>query len=528
MATIRMDNFQNCSDTSVTMSLFDAQAVKIHNQLEQIGVDPRVVVATSQCSSSNGDTDVLHRPWLNEIYRVPESSHNNNQASSIPSVCNPHGSNGENTFIPVIGSSATMMPASVNVNRLATHQTNLEAGTVYSLTGFEVTRCNQDYRLSDSSLLIRFTDSTTFEKITDPAVPIPLESFRFRNYSEMLRLANSNNQLPDLIGKITAVKSTITEPPLDKNRVSATIKMDNDTSVTLTLFDAQAVKIHNQLAQMAVDPRICVATSVNPRMVGGRLFFNGTAGTHIHFDVETVAGESLFSSGLLEQDTGLAPVGRLVRSFAKVETLSIAELNDFVLNASSQNIDFICTGKVTGIKLDKGWCYVSCAKCFRKLHRSVSSLTCLSCNNTDAVGILRYVLTLIKLNMYVKLDVLFDTFILRARYRVEISIADETGEGLFVAFDGVMAKLHNMRAHEAVNLLPGNDVNPEESDAPQFVLDMEGNTYTFQVKVGPYNFTANNHSFTISRILGEGDPEPQPAFVDDGAADDNGDDNNDV
>lgn len=88
------------------------------------------------------------------------------------------------------------MPASVNVNRLATHQTNLEAGTVYSLTGFEVTRCNQDYRLSDSSLLIRFTDSTTFEKITDPAVPIPLESFRFRNYSEMLRLANSNNQLP--------------------------------------------------------------------------------------------------------------------------------------------------------------------------------------------------------------------------------------------------------------------------------------------------------------------------------------------
>ena len=118
-----------------------------------------------------------------------------------------------------------------------------------------------------------------------------------------------------------------------------------------------------------------------------------------------------------------------------------------------QNIDFICTGKVTGIKLDKGWCYVSCAKCFKKLHRSVSSLTCLSCNNTDAVGILRYVLTLIKLNMYVKLDVLFDTFILRARYRVEMSIADETGEGLFGAFDGVMAKLHNMRAHEAVNLL---------------------------------------------------------------------------
>ncbi|KAL0683261.1 hypothetical protein Bca4012_050109 [Brassica carinata] len=155
-----------------------------------------------------------------------------------------------------------MMPATVNVNRLATHLTNLEEGSVYSLTGFEVTHCNQNYRLSDSSLLIRFTDSTSFKKVTEPAVPIPLESFRFRNYSEMLGLANSNNQLPDLIGEITAVKSTVTDPPQDKNRVMATM--------TMSFFDAQAVKIHNQLEQIGVDPRVVVATSVNPKIVGGK------------------------------------------------------------------------------------------------------------------------------------------------------------------------------------------------------------------------------------------------------------------
>ncbi|CAN6842248.1 unnamed protein product [Brassica oleracea] len=363
----------------------------------------------------------------------------------------------------LLDSQATMMPATVNVNRLAAHQTNLEAGSVYSLTGFEVTMCNQNYRLSDSSLLIRFSDSTTFEKITEPAVSIPLESFRFRSYSEMLGLANSNNQLPDLTGEITAVKSTVTDPPQDKNRVMTTIKMDNDTSVTMSLFDAQAAKIHNQLEQMGVDPRVFVATSVNPKIVGD-------------------AGERLFFR-LVEQDTGLPPVAPLLKSYAK-------------------DIDFICTGKVTEIKVDKGWCYVSCSKCFKKLHRSVSSLTCLFCNNTNAVGVLRY--------------------------RVEMSIADKTGEGLFVAFDGVMAKLHNMRAHEAVNLLAGDGVNPEETDTPPFVLDMEGKTYTFQVKVGPYNFTANHQSFTISRILGKGDREPQHDFVNDGGDDDNGDDNKDA
>ncbi|KAG2315064.1 hypothetical protein Bca52824_018186 [Brassica carinata] len=33
---------------------------------------------------------------------------------------------------------------------------------------------------------------------------------------------------------------------------------------------------------------------------------------------------------------------------------------------------------------------------------------------------------------------------LSARYRVEMSIADETGEALFVCFDGVMTNLHDM------------------------------------------------------------------------------------
>lgn len=63
----------------------------------------------------------------------------------------------------------------------------------------------------------------------------------------MLGLGNSNNQLPgnaslttssdngigylivfltDLIGEITALKITVTDPPQNKNRVMATIKME--------------------------------------------------------------------------------------------------------------------------------------------------------------------------------------------------------------------------------------------------------------------------------------------------------------
>ncbi|XP_013613858.1 PREDICTED: uncharacterized protein LOC106320029 [Brassica oleracea var. oleracea] len=364
----------------------------------------------------------------------------------------------------LLDSQATMMPANVSLNRLATHQPNLKAGSVYSLTNFDVTCCDRDCRLSDSSLLIRLSDSTSFNESIEPAVPIPQESFRFLNYSGMLGLADSNNQLPDLIGRLLV--SRVLLLTLLKTRI-----VSCDASVTISLFEAQAVKIHNQLKKMGGDPKVVVITSVNPRMVGGRLYLNATSGTHIYFHNETDAGEIFLNrfklymerymnvvivvSRLVAQDTGLAPVAPLLKTYAKVETLSIAELNDFVITAPSQDIDFICSGKVTGIKMDNGWCYVSCSKCCRKLQRSVSSFTCVPCNDTNAIAVIRY--------------------------RVEMSIADETGEGLFVGFDGVMAKLHNMRAYEAVHLVGGDGVNPEETDAPPFVKDIaRGKTYRFQ------------------------------------------------
>ncbi|KAF3601106.1 hypothetical protein F2Q69_00038125 [Brassica cretica] len=94
----------------------------------------------------------------------------------------------------------------------------------------------------------------------------------------------------------------------------------------------QAVKIHNQQETMRGNPRVVVATSVNPKMVGRTR----------HWAYTSI-------------------------STAKVESLSIAELNNFVTTAPSQEIDFVCTGRVTGIKMEKEWCYVSCSNCDKKL-----------------------------------------------------------------------------------------------------------------------------------------------------------------
>ncbi|XP_056841679.1 uncharacterized protein LOC108837924 isoform X2 [Raphanus sativus] len=109
---------------------------------------------------------------------------------------------------------------------LPTFRRRLAAGTMYSISGFDVAKRAQNVRLSVSSFLIRFTDTTSFEKLIEPVSPLPQEGFRFRNQTELVGLANTNTQFPDIIGEITAVKTTVTEPPEDKNRVMATVKLE--------------------------------------------------------------------------------------------------------------------------------------------------------------------------------------------------------------------------------------------------------------------------------------------------------------
>ncbi|KAH0878563.1 hypothetical protein HID58_065957 [Brassica napus] len=308
----------------------------------------------------------------------------------------------------LIDVNSTMMQATIYANRLSRFRSKLAAGTMFTISGFDVTRCAQNFRLTDSPLMIRFNDSTAFDELTKPVSPLPEEGFRFLDHSELIGLANTNAHLPESThGKL------------------ATIKLDKDSTVTLSLFESQAETFHKRLEDMHGDPKVVVATSINPKMIGGGLFLNATSGTHVYFDKETKAGEYYFYK-LVARDNGVSSAAPLLKGYAKVETLTISELTSFVASAQPQSlinqlqdIDFVCTGKVVRLDVDKGWCYVACAKCSKKLQRTVSALECLRCNNPNAVGVLRY--------------------------RLELAIADSTAEGTFVCFDGVMTKLHNRK-----------------------------------------------------------------------------------
>ncbi|KAF3523995.1 hypothetical protein F2Q69_00048761 [Brassica cretica] len=122
--------------------------------------------------------------------------------------------------------NSTMMQVTISAGRLPQFREMLHARTMFSVSGFDVSRCAQNFWLTDSSLMIRFNESTSFQELTEPVSPLPEEAFRFRNQSELIGLANTNTQLPDIIGEILCVKSTVCDPPEEKNRVMVTLKLD--------------------------------------------------------------------------------------------------------------------------------------------------------------------------------------------------------------------------------------------------------------------------------------------------------------
>nr|VDC81641.1 unnamed protein product [Brassica rapa] len=362
----------------------------------------------------------------------------------------------------------------------------LSEGSLYTLTGFDVTRSNTNFRLCDAPFSIRFNEGTSLEKITASARPIPTELFRFMPYGRLLELANTGKQLPDIIGELSAIRSTITDRIAGAQRVMLTLRLESGENVCVSMFDSLALAFHTKFDSYGREPKVIIATGVNPKIVGGRLFLNATSSTHLYFDSETAAGKKLFDT---LPGHGAVPgesTSKVVHA-QKIEPMTLSELNQFIITAESQIIEFLCTAKVTGIQQDEGWCYIGCSGCSKKLVREISSFTCLSCNETNAVAALRY--------------------------RVALSVSDNTDTASFLAFDTEMAKLTNLQASEAAQIV-GIGVDAQvDTELPQSLADIVGKTYTFQLKLNDFNFSSKHQTFTISRIFPERVLAPMPAFV---------------
>ncbi|CAN7046759.1 unnamed protein product [Brassica oleracea var. botrytis] len=201
-----------------------------------------------------------------------------------------------------------------------------------------------------------------------------LKSGRCSNTAEVRLLRfwearNTGKQLPDIIGEVNAIRSTITDRIPGAQRVMLTLRLESGENVCVSMFDSMALAFHTKFDSYKKEPRIVVATSINPKIVG--------AASKEVFD--TLPGEGTYAG---------SGSSKVVHA-QKIEPVTVSELNQFVISAEPQIIEFLCTAKVTGIQTEEGWCYIGCATCSKKLVRETASFTCVPCNDTNAVAALR-------------------------------------------------------------------------------------------------------------------------------------------
>ncbi|KAL0713494.1 hypothetical protein Bca4012_020472 [Brassica carinata] len=196
--------------------------------------------------------------------------------------------------------------------------------SVYTLSGFDVTRSNPKFRLSDAPFTIRFNDGTAFEKMATTERKIPTEHFRFRSYDQILELSNTGKQLPDVMGELRAIRSTITDRLPGPQRVMLTLRLEGNADVCVSLFDSLALAFHNKFDVYGREPKIVLVTGINPKIVSGKLYLNGTSATRVFFDCGGTDQEGSSSKVVHAQ---------------KIEPLTIAELNQFVVTGDPQIIE---------------------------------------------------------------------------------------------------------------------------------------------------------------------------------------------
>ncbi|CAN8272091.1 unnamed protein product [Cochlearia groenlandica] len=353
----------------------------------------------------------------------------------------------------------------------------LKLGSIVRVSRFEVARCANTYKLTDHPFLIRFIPQTAVEEVTVDCPSIGSEKFMLRNFDSLKGLANTNLELPDVVGQINSVQGSDLTQPGVSTRIVIRFLIEPQVVVYLSLWDDAASVFRGLLQKGERTQSIMVVTTVNPKLFGGNLYLNSTPATKFYFhpEMEVVSsfassvGES-FAAGFTCTDTK--------EGIKKKEVVTIGELNKFITdsNEQTQEADFICRARVVEVLQQNGWHFVSCTGCSKKLEMIGNSLTCTRCANPNMTGIIKY--------------------------RVELCVDDGADNATFVVFDREMVKITKQNAADLSLHTAGDN-----EALPACVKRLAGQEFVFHIRVTPFNFSSRHRSFTVSAITDSVPPE---------------------
>ncbi|KAH0908396.1 hypothetical protein HID58_031717, partial [Brassica napus] len=343
----------------------------------------------------------------------------------------------------------------IPANRASHYRNDLKTGSIVRLDRFEVARVAHMYKITEHQFLIRFIASTRIVEVQTDAPVIKFDKFMVRHYNHLQVLANTNLELPDVVGEIQYVQGSDLKNNAATSRVVVRFLIERNVSVYLSLWDEAASTFRGFLKKEDKSHSVMLVTTVNPKLFGGNgnMYLNSTQGTKFFFDtnipeitkfVSSVGGTTAQAYTCVETHQGIK----------KKELVSIGDLNSFISNSNeqTQEADFLCKTQIVSVIQENGC----------------------RCETPDVTGVVRF--------------------------RVELAVDDGKDSATFVIFDKEMTKLTK---HEAAVLALDENSSGGEDYLPSCLEELTGKEFVFQIRVTPFNFTPNHRTFTVSTITEE-------------------------
>ncbi|KAJ4876353.1 hypothetical protein Rs2_41371 [Raphanus sativus] len=172
----------------------------------------------------------------------------------------------------------------IPANRVSHYRSSLVSGSIVRLECFEVARVSHMYKVTEHQFVIRFLPSTRMvgDQVVGPV--IKTNGFMVRRIGHLQVLANTNLELPDVVGEIRSVQGSDLENNADTSRILVCLLIEPAVTVYVSLRDDAASSFRGFLKVADSSQSVMLVTSVSPKLFGGNLYLNSTQGTRFFFD----------------------------------------------------------------------------------------------------------------------------------------------------------------------------------------------------------------------------------------------------
>ncbi|CAN6979911.1 unnamed protein product [Brassica rapa subsp. trilocularis] len=314
----------------------------------------------------------------------------------------------------------------------------LQEGQIYEVAHFEVDSCPYMYKTTEHTFVIRFIAQTSLHKVINNGPVINLHKFMIRNSDHLHILANTNLELPDVVGVIKSVKgfgllsTDIISPILIRFLISPNVE------VYLSLLDEAAARFKGLLNSGESTKSVMVVTSLNPQKKGDHLI-DSSLSDAIGDDLPSLNAETVITT------KELSPPG---------------DLSKFLSNSSTQLGLLRLSHKRAGT--------MSLALTAGKKLETQPHLT-------PATSVM------------IPLPPLL--------YKVELLVDDGENYATFLVLDNEMMKLTKQGAATLLD----DEVNRRlRNRLPKCIAELQGQKFIYHVNVTTDNLTDNRPTFTVS------------------------------